>query len=315
METFFDILLDTCMDCLKLLPFLLIAFLLIEALEHYSSDFTRNLLQKVGKAGPVIGALAGCVPQCGFSVLAANLFAGGLVSPGTLIAVFLSTSDEAIIIILGNPGYLKEIGALIAAKIFVAIIAGYFTDLVLARRLFEPKKEGELCENEHCGCHEDDDHDEDGEHDGHENHAGHGSHHSHGGVHHVLLPALRHTWRIAIYLFLIILALNAVMELLGQETFSKILLGDTIFQPFLAAVIGFIPNCAASVFLTQLYLNGVLSFPAVIAGLCTGAGAGLLVLLRVNRHKKENITIIALMYIYAVAAGMILFLAGMPSAF
>lgn len=280
METFLNILLDTCLDCVKLLPFLFIAFLLIEMLEHYSTDITRNFLKKVGKAGPVIGALVGCVPQCGFSVLAANLFAGGVISPGTLIAVFLSTSDEAVIIILGNPGYLKEMAFLIIAKIIIAISAGYVTDLFFARYISEEKKESDLCG--HCGCNE---------------HGGHG----------IWLPALRHTGRIMIYLFIIILALNTVMELLGEETFSKILLGDTIFQPFLAALIGFIPNCAASVFLTELYLNGVLSFPAVIAGLCTGAGAGLLVLLRENRHKKENIKIIVLMYIYAVTAGLILY--------
>lgn len=279
MQVFLDILIDTCQDCVKLLPFLFGAFLLIEVLEHYSTDLTRKALEKVGKLGPVIGALCGCIPQCGFSVLAANLFAGGLVSPGTLIAVFLSTSDEAIIIILGHPGYLKEIGTLIAAKLVIAIAAGYLTDIAFAKHISEPKTESELCD--HCGCHE------------------------HGG-HNVLIPALRHTGQILLYLFIVIFALNTVMELLGEESFSKLFLGGTIFQPLLAALIGFIPNCAASVFITELYLNGVLSFASAIAGLCTGAGAGLLVLLRVNKHKKENIKIIILMYIYAAAAGLIL---------
>lgn len=293
MGTFTDILLDTILDCARLLPFLFIAFLLIEALEHYSSDLSKKALEKVGKAGPVIGALCGCVPQCGFSVLAANLFAGGVISPGTLIAVFLSTSDEAIIIILGNPGYLKEIGTLIVAKIIIAVAAGYITDFFFAKRIMEPRRAGELCE--HCGCH---DHDEEDEHEEHE------------GLHHVLIPALRHTAQILIYLFIFLLVLNMIVELIGEEAFSGFLLVDTIFQPFLAAVIGFIPNCAASVILTQLYLNGVLSFSSVIAGLCTSAGAGLLILFRVNRHRKESVKIIALMYVYAVAAGVILFLAG-----
>lgn len=293
MGEIFDILLETVLDCARLLPFLFIAFLLIELLEHYSSDLSRRALEKVGKAGPVIGALCGCVPQCGFSVLAANLFAGGVISPGTLIAVFLSTSDEAVIILLGNPGYLKEIGTLIAAKVAIAVAAGYLTDLLFSKHIAEPRRAGELCD--HCGCH---DHDEDEEHEKHEK------------LHHVLIPALRHTGQILIYLFIFLLALNIVVELIGEDAFSRFLLVDTVFQPFLAAVIGFIPNCAASVILTQLYLTGVLSFSSVIAGLCTGAGAGLLVLLRVNKHRKESAKIIALMYVYAVAAGVILFLAG-----
>lgn len=294
MVLFLDILLDTVLDCLRLLPFLIIAFLLIEALEHYSSEFSKKALEKVGKAGPIIGALCGCVPQCGFSVLAANLFAGGVISPGTLVAVFLSTSDEAIIILLGSPGSLNKIGALMAAKIVIAIAAGYLTDLVFAKHIMEPRRAGELCDN--CGCH---DHEEEDEHGKHE------------GLHHVLLPALRHTVQILIYLFIFLLILNAATEWIGEDAFSRFLLVDSVFQPFLAAIIGFIPNCAASVMLTQLYLNGVLSFSSVIAGLCTGAGAGLLVLLRVNKHRKESIKIIALMYVYAVAAGVLLFLIGM----
>lgn len=125
-----------------------------------------------------------------------------------------------------------------------------------------------------------------------------------------MVPALRHTAQILIYLFIFLLALNVVVELIGEDAFSRFLLVDTVFQPLLAAVIGFIPNCAASVILTQLYLNGVLSFSSVIAGLCTGAGAGLLILLRVNKHRKESVKIIALMYVYAAVAGVILFLAG-----
>jgi len=277
-----EIFTETIIDCLKQLPFLFAAYLVIELLENYSGEITGKVLEKFGKAGPVIGALCGCVPQCGFSVLAANLFAGGLVSPGTLVAVFLATSDEAVIILLGNPGYLKEISALIAAKIIIAVICGYITDIFLARFISEPRKERELCE--HCGCHDEE------------------------GHHHILIPALKHTGMIIAYIFIFTLALNCVTGVIGEERFSELLLGNTVFQPLISAVIGFIPNCAASVILTQLYIAGVLSFPAVISGLCTGAGAGLLVLLRVNRHRKETAKIIALMYVYAAAAGVILYL-------
>ena len=140
-----DVLLDTALDCLKMLPFLFAAFVLIEALEYYSSDFTARLLAGVGKAGPVVGAAAGCVPQCGFSVLASNLYAGGIISVGTLLSVFIATSDEAVLIILGNPGRGKDVLFLLLTKVIIAVIAGYVTDAFLSRRIAVQKKSGELC--------------------------------------------------------------------------------------------------------------------------------------------------------------------------
>ncbi|MGF0032035.1 putative manganese transporter [Bariatricus sp. SGI.154] len=278
MEMLKDVILDTSFDCLKMLPFLFVAFILIEALEHYSSEFTEKMLIKVGKAGPIVGAVAGCVPQCGFSVMAANLYAGGIISVGTLLSVFIATSDEAILIMLGNPGAIKEVGPLLASKVLIAIAAGYIVDIFLKNRISVPKASGNLCDD--CGCHEE----ESG----------------------VLKPAWHHTVKIFVYLFVFTGILNLCVEIFGIERLSAFLLGDTIFQPVIAAVIGLIPNCAASVILTQLYLSGAISFASVIAGLCTGAGIGLVVLCKVNRDKRENLRIIGVLLAIAVIAGILL---------
>ena len=234
-----DAVMDTTFDCLKMLPFLFVAFILIEALEHYSSDFTAKALAKVGKAGPVVGAVAGCVPQCGFSVMAANLYAGGIISVGTLLSVFIATSDEAVLIIMSNPERIREVGVLLAAKVIIAVTAGYIIDIFFRNQIATVKESGNLCKD--CGCDEED-----------------------AGI-----------W-------------------------------NTIFQPVIAAIIGLIPNCAASVILTQLYLNGAISFASVIAGLCTGAGVGLVVLFKMNRNRRENLKIVGVLFLVAVAAGMII---------
>ena len=268
MEMFIDILLDAAIDCVKMLPFLFLAFLLIEALEHYSSDFTKKLMVKVDKAGPVVGAIVGCVPQCGFSVMAANLYSGGIITVGTLIAVFLATSDEAILIIMGNPEHAGKIGVLLLAKVIIAIIAGYLVDIFFKKEIAVPHSAG------------------------------------------IVKPALRHTGKIFLYLFVFTFILNLCIDILGIDKISAMMLGDTVFQPAIAALIGLIPNCAASVILTQLYLSGAISFSSVIAGLCTGAGIGLVVLFKVNPDKKENIKIIAVLYVIAVIAGLILELTG-----
>ena len=189
-----------------------------------------------------MGALVGCVPQCGFSVMASNLYAGGIISVGTLLSVFLATSDEAVLILLGNPDQGKTVLTLLAVKVVIAVVAGYIIDLFLQKQIATPKECGNLCD--HCGCHD--------------HHAG------------LLKPALRHTIKIFLYL------------------------------------IGLIPNCAASVVITQLYISGAISFASAISGLCTGAGIGLVVLFKVNRDKRENIKIVLTLYALSVIAGMVL---------
>lgn len=278
MELLFHTVEHAFIDCLRMLPFLFAAFLLIEALEHYSGRLITKVMQKIGRAGPIVGAVVGCVPQCGFSVMAANLYAGGVISVGTLLAVFLATSDEAVLIILGNPERAGEVGMLLGAKVLIAVIGGYAADLFLKERLSSEKSCGNLCD--HCGCHE-----------------------AHAGI---LMPAWRHTFRLFAYLFIFTWILNLVIEVFGIEGLSRALLGDSVFQPVIAALIGLIPNCGASVILTQLYLSGAISFASVVAGLCTGAGAGLIVLFKVNRNRIENIKIMIVLYFMAVVAGLLL---------
>ena len=273
-----DILADTSMDCLKMLPYLFVAFLLIEALEKYSKAFPEKILLRVGKAGPVAGALFGCIPQCGFSIMAANFYAGGIISVGTLLSVFIATSDEAILIMLGNPDGLRIIAPLLAAKVLIAVVAGYLTDWFLAERISLPKESGKLPKvwqehNEEKG---------------------------------IVSSACGHTAKLFLYLFGFTGILNLCVEVFGIERLSAFLLGDSMLQPVFAAFVGLLPNCAASVLLTQLYLGGAISYASVIAGLCTGAGVGLAVLCKVNQDRWENVRVIGILFAIAVTAGLFL---------
>lgn len=277
-----EVFLHALEDCLKMLPFLFGAFLLLEALEHKASERINRVLAKAGKAGPAVGALLGCIPQCGFSIVAANLYSGGVVTLGTLLAVMIATSDEAILILLGNPGQGGEILRLLLTKVLIGVAAGYGADALIRGRKREKKEIEDLCTD--CGCHE---------------------HHG------ILRPALYHTGKIFLFLLLFSVALEFAIHVLGMERISRILLSDSLFQPFIAALIGLIPNCASSVLLTQLYLSGVISFASVIAGLCTGAGLGLAVLFKVNRDRRENLRILCLLYAVSAGAGILLQLAGL----
>lgn len=272
-----DILTDAIIDSLKTLPFLFGAYLLIEFLEHKASDRMTRLLARLGPLGPVGGAALGCVPQCGFSVAAANFYAGRLITPGTLLAVFLATSDEALPILLSRPGAVGSLGMLLGVKLAAGAVVGILADIVYSRFLKQKLGEPfhELCED--CGCEEKG----------------------------VLQSALGHTVKIFVFLLVVNVALNGAIELVGEENISRVLLAGSLWQPLLAALIGFIPNCAASVILTELYLGGSLSFGAAVAGLCTGAGLGLLVLFRVNKDWKENLCIAGVLYVAAVAVGTV----------
>lgn len=270
-----DALFDAISDTLKILPFLFAAFLALEAIEHYSNQYSNRILTKVGKAGPLVGALLGCIPQCGFSAAAANLYCGGLITLGTLLAVFLSTSDEAVLILLAHPGTGKTIASLLIWKIGIGIVMGFIMDILFRNRKRESHIE-EICKT--CGCSD---------------------------TSGIFRPALVHTVRLAVYLFLFTFCLNLVLEFAGVEQLAKLLGKDTLFQPFLAALLGMIPNCAASVLITELYLAGSLSFGAAIAGLCAGAGVGLAVLFRSNHSLQENLKILLLLYGSAVIAGFI----------
>ncbi len=275
----------TISDTITMLPFLLGAYLLLEYLEHRSSDRMAGLLSRSGGWGPVGGALLGVVPQCGFSVAAANLYAGKIITTGTLVAVFISTSDEAIPVLLSNPGGAGKVLPLLGAKVLVAVVAGLPVDL-LERRLHRAQTQPiqpdfqQVCG--HCGC----------------------------SQHGIFRAALRHTLHIFAFIFIFTFFFNIALDLFGQAALSRLLLVGNVFQPAVMALFGFIPNCATSVLLTRLYLTGSLSFGSVVAGLSTGAGVGLMVLLRANRNIKQNLRVMGYLYAAAVAAGTLIELLG-----
>ncbi len=268
----------TFSDNIRILPFLFAAFLLLEILEHQSGGWVHKIMTKFQKTGPFIGAVIGCIPQCGFSVMASNLYAGRMISVGTLLSVFLATSDEALLIMLGHPGNERDTLLLIAAKIIIAAAAGYLTDAFLKDRIQSDKKKIHI--KDHSGCH------------------------SHQGI---IRSVLIHTAGVFLYIFIFSGILNFLIELFGLDAVTRLFLNGSILQPFLAALVGLIPNCAASVLLAELYLNGALSFSALIAGLCTNAGVGLLTLFKVNKDVKENLKITGLLYLTAIIASFLLF--------
>lgn len=268
-----DIALDALLDTLKTLPFLFAAFLLMEFCEHHAQGKINNMLSARNGADVLFGALLGLVPQCGFSAMAANLFAGGLISIGTLVAVFLSTSDEALLILI-SAGEWLTITKLIAVKLIVALAAGYIVTLLFKTR--RHKDVHDLCRS--CGCSDD------------------------SGI---FKPALRHTAKIFCILLVFTFVLGLAVELIGQDRFETIMLSGSIFQPFAASLLGLIPNCASSVILTKLYLSGALSFGSLLAGLSVNSGVALIILFKQNRPVKENFLIVALTYGIAVGAGFV----------
>lgn len=275
-----NVLLDAVVDTLKTLPFLFLAFLVIEFLEHKAQDKIKHLFTKAGIMGPLVATLCGCIPQCGFSVMSANLYSSGIIALGTLIAVFLSTSDEAIILLATAENGTFEILKLITTKIIIALVFGYLIYFIERKKhRHHHHHSHDLCEHDHCGC------EEDGK---------------------ILRPAFIHTIKVFGFLLLFTAIIDLAVAFIDTDTLSHFLLTDSVFQPFLSAIIGFIPNCASSVLLTQLYIEGSLSFGALIAGLCTNAGAGLLVLFRDKSKFKENLRIIGILYACAVLPGIIL---------
>ncbi len=281
------------LDSLKMLPFLLIAFIILEYFEARLSDKSAGLMQKSGKAGPLLGAALGLIPQCGFSVIGSNFYAKRVITLGTLIAIYLSTSDEALLIMLGHPNRWKDILIVLALKFGIALIAGYIIDLVLRSR--------KRCEPEECHhCHHHDDSCEDEELIG-EDHCC-----NHIGWKPIIVCALKRTVSVWLFLLAANFLLGFAIEMLGEESLQRFMLTDNIFQPLLTALIGLIPNCAPSVILSQMYIEGAISLGSVISGLCTGAGVGLIVLFRVNRGVKSNLGILALLYLIGATAGMVI---------
>lgn len=277
-------------DTLKMLPFLIIAFAILEILEAKLEQKSSSTIQKSGKAGPILGALLGLIPQCGFSVIGSNFYAKRIITLGTLIAIFLSTSDEALLIMLSSGNRWVDMLIIMGLKLAIGITAGYIIDLVLR------KKTSGKEECHHCHHHDDSCDDEElvGE-----DHCC-----SHTDWKAILKCTAKRTISVWLFLFAASFVLTYGIELIGEDRLQRFMLTNSIFQPLLTAFIGLIPNCAPSVILAQMYIGGTLSLGSVIAGLCTSAGVGLLVLFRVNRGIKSNIGITTLLYAISAVAGI-----------
>ena len=268
-------------DTLYIIPFLFVTYLAMEWLEHKTGGRAQAAIQRAGAAGPVVGAVVGAVPQCGFSAAAATLWAGRVITLGTLFAVFLSTSDEMLPIFLAEQVPFDVILKIIGAKIVIGMVMGFIVDAALriARRIDAPLHINELCEHDHCHCH-------DGE----------------GGI---LKSAVKHTLQVTVFIFVITIVLNAVLEVVGEDVLAEFLAANPALSVFGSALVGLVPNCAASVVIAQLYVEGVLGSGAMLAGLLVSAGVGLLVLVRTNRRPRENVALIVGLYATGVVWGLV----------
>lgn len=269
-----DIIIDTLVDALKILPFLFITFLLLELLEHKLSNKTKNVISKSGKVGPIIGSLLGVIPQCGFSVVATNLYITRVISLGTLFSIYLSTSDEMLPIMLSQNVSFKTILFVLLIKVIAGMLFGFIIDLVI-RKNNKNNYDYHICEEEHCHC-------------------------DHG----IVKSSLKHTFNIIIFIIGVSFILNVVFLYCGNDLISKIFMKDTLFGPFLGSLVGLIPNCGASVILTEMFLKGAINLGTCMAGLLTGSGVALLVLFKSNKNIKENLCICLTLYLIGVLVGI-----------
>ena len=269
-----DILLDTLKDCILLLPFLFVAFLIIELIEHKLSDNGKKVIAKSGKLGPLFGSLLGVVPQCGFSVMATNLYVTRIVSLGTLISIYLSTSDEMLPILLVEKAPINTIVQIIVLKVLIGMTAGFIIDLIYRKK---EQINYESCKNDHCEC------------EGN-----------------IFKSAIIHTLNISVYILIITFIINIVLSYYGEEQISAFFLNGKLYAPFISSLIGLVPNCGASVMITELYVNNALSLGSAIAGLLTGSGVALIVLFKQNKNLKENLIILLLIYFIGSISGLII---------
>ncbi len=278
---------DAAADILRILPFLFLTYLAMEFLEHKAGDRAQYLVRKAGRLGPLAGGMLGVFPQCGFSAAASNLYAGRIITLGTLLSVFWSTSDEMLPILISQKAPAGMILRILGIKALIGMAAGMAVDFVVRKR--DPGREErhlkieEMCDHQHCHC----------------------------GEGKIWRSALSHTLQIALFILAVSLGLNILIGIVGEGSIRSALGGRAMAGPAVAGLIGLIPNCAASVTLTQLYLEGLLSAGALIAGLLVGAGVGLLILFRVNENLGENLRTMALLYAVGVISGIVIETAGL----
>ena len=270
-----DVIVDTLLDGIKLIPFLFISFLILELLEHKLSGKNKKIIEKSGKFGPIIGSMLGAFPQCGFSVAATNFYATRIITLGTLISIYLSTSDEMLPLLISEGVDIKLIIKVLGIKILIGMISGFIIDLIFRKK--EKNHIHDFCEEEHCNC-----------------------------KNGVLISTIKHTLNITLFIIIISFILNTIIYYVGEDTLGNLIFRKKVLGPILSSLIGLIPNCASSVVITQLYLENVISFGAMMSGLLTGSGVAILVLFKVNKNLKENLKILSLVYIIGVISGIII---------
>lgn len=279
-----DVLLDTLLDAAKLIPFLYLTYLLLEFIEHRAKEQTEALMKKAGKWGPFLGGALGAVPQCGFSASMSNLYAENIISMGTLVAVFLSTSDEMLPIMISgiSSGDIRawSVVKILLVKILLGVVVGFIVDGVA--RLCSKKEKNidieSLCHDDHCGCEEGN----------------------------IFLSALIHTLKILAFILVVSFALNTVIYFIGEDALGNFISSlPVVVGPLATALVGLVPNCASSIVITQLYMSGVVSAGSMLAGLLSGSGIGLLILFRVNKNMKSNFAVLGIVYGSGAVIGII----------
>lgn len=278
MHEIWHIIKHTVVHSLELLPFLLVAFLIIELIEHKFSDKTKKIITKSGKFGPVVCSLLGAVPQCGLSVIATNLYITRIISVGTLIAIYLSTSDEMLPILLSHNVDIMIVLKILGIKVLIGMLAGIVIDFILRKKT---KNDFKICEEEECHCEES-----------------------------IIKSSIIHALKIFGFILIINLILNIAFEYIPEDIIKKLFFSNSILAPVLTSLFGLIPNCASSVMITELYLSNVITLGTAIGGLLTGTGIALAILLKQNNNKKESLSILSTIYFIGVISGIVLNLLG-----
>lgn len=277
------VIMHTVEDNISIIPFLFITYCIMEYMEHFITEKSEGAVKYSGKIGPLWGGILGVIPQCGFSAAAASFYSGGVITLGTMLAIFLSTSDEMLPILISAAVPAATIVNILAAKVLIAVLSGFLIDFALThlgKASVAQKHIHDLCEQEHCHCEEQ--------------------------THSVWKSALLHTAKVFVFIFTVSALLNLVLECGGDAALEQFAAHNSVFAVIIAGLVGLVPNCAASVIITQLYIKGFISAGAMMAGLLVGAGIGVLVLFRTNRPMKQNIKIVSLLYAIGIVAGYLI---------
>ena len=277
-----EVIQETIVDSVKLLPFLFLTFLLLEYIEHKMIKKNQNIIKKSGKFGPLLGGVLGIFPQCGFSVAATNLYAARIITIGTLISIYLTTSDEMLPIMLSQNMDIKIILKILFLKLIIGIFYGFVVDFIFRKKNNEKNTISSFCDEEHCDC-----------------------------KHSLLRSSLKHTLNIFAFIICASFVLNILICFIGEDNLSSLFTKNSFFGPIISSLIGLIPNCASSVIITELYLENIISVGSMLSGLLTGSGVALIVLFRVNKNKKENLQIISIIYSFGVISGTIMNMLGL----